>query len=257
MLGWPVVDPAFACKLLPPFAHRARFDAYRETLHDYLDALRSAGVEPVSTELRPVERDEATVAGYAVQPVLPSAGLAPAVLAESDPDRGHPLVDAVVGTTAAAITPRVGLDAQLSNWWWKDGALTYIDVTTPMLWSADDRPRLDIDLLVRPMPWVMRGPIKRLLAPRILDGYRDLRDVYLDLCGNLLKERLGAWLPRFLAATNERIERPITGDDVRRYYRSDARLWGMLLAIRRLDRAWHLRVRRRPYPFLLPQRIER
>jgi hypothetical protein len=44
---------------------------------------------------------------------------------------------------------------------------------------------------------------------------------------------------------------------VRRYYRSDARLWGVLLRIRRLDRAWQRHVRRRSYPFLLPQRIER
>ncbi|HSJ16483.1 MAG TPA: DUF6206 family protein [Solirubrobacterales bacterium] len=257
VLGWPVDDPAFACKLLPPFAHRSRFDAYRDTLDDYLRALEAAGIDPVATELRPVERGDGTVAGYAVQRVLPPAGLAPAVLADADPDRGHPLVEAVVELAAATITPRVGLDAQLSNWWWEDGTLTYIDVTTPMLWSADGRPRLDVDLLVRPMPWAMRGPIKRLLAPRILDGYRDLRGVYLDQCGNLIKERLDAWLPRFLAAANERLQRPISADEVRRYYRSDARLWGALLAIRRLDRAWHLRVRRRPYPFLLPQRIER
>ena len=257
VLGWPVGEPAFACKLLPPFARRSRFDAYRDTLHDYLDALSAAGVDPVSTELRPVERADGSVAGYAVQPVLPAAGLAPAVLSGSDPARGHPLVDAIVGTAAATITPRVGLDAQLSNWWWDDGALTYIDVTTPMLWSDDGRPRLDVDLLVRPIPWLARRAVRRLLAPRILDGYRDLHDVYLDLCGNLIKERLDAWLPRFAAAANEHLEQPISADEVRRYYRSDARLWGALLAIRRLDRAWHLRVRRRAYPFLLPQRIDR
>lgn len=257
VLGWPVAEPAFACKLLPRFAHRSRFDAYRDTLRDYLDALRAAGVEPVATELRPVERGDGTVAGYAVQPVLPPAGLAPVVLARADPARGHPLVGAVVELAAATVAPRVGLDAQLSNWWWREGALTYIDVTTPMLWSADGRPRLDVDLLVRPMPWVMRGAIKRFLAPGILDGYRDLRGVFLDLCGNLIKERLDAWLPRFLAAANDHLERTISPDEVQRYYRSDARLWGALLAIRRLDRAWHLRVRRRPYPFLLPQRIER
>jgi hypothetical protein len=33
-----------------------------------------------------------------------------------------------------------------------------------------------------------------------------------------------------------------------------AALWQ---ALRRLDRWWKLRVRRRPYPFLLPEKIER
>lgn len=257
VLGWPADEPRFACKLLPAFSHRGRYDAYRRTLDDYLDTLRGAGVNPIATELRAVQRPDGSVAGYAVQPVLPAAGLAPAVLSAADPRAGHPLVESVVASAAAAIAPRVGLDAQLSNWWWEEGTLTYIDITTPMLWSADGSPRLDVDLLVRPLPWALRGAVRRFVAPRILDGYRNLRGVYLDLCGNLIKERLDAWLPRFLAEANERLEQPLSADEVRRYYRSDARLWGMLLAVRRLDRGWQRRVRRRPYPFLLPKEVER
>ncbi len=34
-------------------------------------------------------------------------------------------------------------------------------------------------------------------------------------------------------------------------------MWALLLALRRLDRFWQLKVRRRAYPFLLPGRIER
>jgi Family of unknown function (DUF6206) len=257
VLGWPADDPAFACKRLPAFSNRARFDAYGRTLEDYLGALRTAGVNPVATELRPVERLDGSVTGYAIQPVLPAAGFAPAVLSRTDPGRGHALVESVVAAAAGTIRPCVGLDAQLSNWSWEDGRLTYIDITTPMLWSDDGHPRLDVDLLVRPIPWLLRGAVKRFLAPRILDGYRDLRGAYLDLCGNLIKERLEPWLPRFLEHANERLEHPLSADEVRRYYHSDARLWALLLAIRRLDRAWHLRVRRRPYPFLLPKKIQR
>ena len=44
---------------------------------------------------------------------------------------------------------------------------------------------------------------------------------------------------------------------MRRVYASDARLWEVLLRLRRLDRAWQRRVRRREYPFLLPGRIDR
>lgn len=49
----------------------------------------------------------------------------------------------------------------------------------------------------------------------------------------------------------------MTAGDVRRYYARDARMWALLLGLRRLDRWWQLNVRRRPYPFLLPGRIER
>ena len=81
--------------------------------------------------------------------------------------------------------------------------------------------------------------------------------MYLDLTGNLLKERLEPWLPQFLDQLNRRIEQPLTAEEVHRYYRSDARLWSTLLKLRKLDRAWRRRIRHRPYPFLLPKEIER
>jgi hypothetical protein len=257
VLGWPPAEPAFACKRLPVFPTRDRFDAYRRTLVDYLDALRECGVDVVETELSPVERDDGTVAGYAVQPVLPAETLAAAVLGGGDPAAGHPMVDAIVETAFAVIGPRLGIDAQLSNWTWERGHLRYLDVTTPMIWAPDGSPRLDLDLLVRSLPAIARGPVRRFMAPRILDAYRRRRGVANDLLGNLIKERLDAWIPVFLESVNRRLDPPISKEDVRSYYRSDARLWEFLLRIRRLDRAWQRHVRRRPYPFLLPHRVRR
>ncbi len=257
VLAWPPGDPRYACKRLPVFARRDQFTPYRQTFDDYLDALRAGGVDPVDSALRSVERADGTVAGYAVQPVLPASTLAPNLLAESSPADGHPLVAQVVDAAANVVSPRVGIDAQLSNWTWEGERLQYLDVTTPMLWTADGTARLDVALLVRSLPWLLREPIRRLLAPRILDGYRKLRGVYLDLCGNLIKQGLEAWLPAFLEHVNRRLEEPMTRDEVRRYYRSDARLWATLLRVRQLDRGWQRRVRRRAYPFLLPRKIER
>ena len=253
VLGWPPGAPSFACKRLPVFPSGARLEAYRRTLEDYLEALGEAGVRVVGTELRAVERADSTVAGYVVQPILPAEALGPAVLARTDPATGHPLVEAIARTAAAAVGPRLGLDAQLANWVWeRDGGLTYIDVSTPLIWSADGRSRFDLELISRAFPWLLRAPLRRFVAPGILDTYRDLRKVYFDLCGNLIKERLERWLPRFLEQVNRHIEEPLTIADVHSYYRSDRRLWAALLQIRRLDRAWQRHVRRRPYPFLLP-----
>jgi hypothetical protein len=257
VLAWPQDEPRFACKRLPVFSDRVRFERYRRTLDEYLSSLGAAGVHTVESSLRPVEHEDGTVAGYAVQPMLPPPTLGPNVLAQADPVRGHPLVAEVVSTTAGAVGPRLGLDAQLSNWAWDDGRLTYLDITTPMLWSADGRPLLDIDLLVRPIPWLLRGAVKRFLAPRILDGYRELRGVFFDLCGNLLKEGLERWLPAFLEQVNRHLEPPMSVAEVHDYYRSDARLWSLLLRVRELDRAWQRRVRRRAYPFLLPRETKR
>jgi hypothetical protein len=257
VLGWPPDDPAFACRRLPLFPTRDRFDAYRQTLADYVEALRGRGVDVVETELIPLERADGAVAGYATQPVLPAETLAPAVLAGVDPAAGHPLVGAIVATALGAIGPRLGIDAQLSNWTWEEGRLRYLDVTTPMIWGEDGRPRLDLDLLVRPLPALTRAPIRRFLGPRILDGYREWRGVANDLLGNLIKERLDPWIPVFLGPVNRELDPPIDERGVRSYYRSDARLWEWLLRIRRLDRAWQRRVRRHPYEFLLPPPVER
>ncbi len=257
VLGWPPGGPLFACKRLPPFRSRDRFDAYRETLADYLEALRGAGVRVVDTGMCPVEREDGTVAGYMVQPLLPADQLATTILRRTDPAAGHPLVEAIVSTAAATVSPRVGLDAQLSNWMWDGSGLTYVDVSTPLIWSPEGDPRLDVRLLAEAYPAILRWPLRRLIAPGILDTYRDLRKVFVDLSGNLLKERLDGWLPAFLERMNTKIADPIGEEEVRRYYRSDARLWELLLRLRRVDRAWRRRVRRRPYPFLLPGRIER
>jgi hypothetical protein len=114
-----------------------------------------------------------------------------------------------------------------------------------------------MDLPARAYPAPLRWPLRRFVAPGILETYRDLRKVYLDLTGNLLKERLDPWLAPFLDRINRHLAAPLDEEEVRRYYRSDKRLWAALLEIRRLDRAWQRRIRRRPYPFLLPGRVER
>ena len=76
--------------------------------------------------------------------------------------------------------------------------------------TSDGRSRLDLDPLAQAYPATLRPPLRRFVAPGILDGYRDLRKVYLDLTGNLLKERLGDWLPAFLAAANRHLDEPLT-----------------------------------------------
>jgi Family of unknown function (DUF6206) len=253
VLAWPPKAPAFACKRLPVFPTRQRLETYRRTLDDYIKALGQSGVRVASTELRPVKLRGTAVAGYVVQPILPAELLAPAVLTRTDPAAGHPLVEAVAETAARVVGPRLGLDAQLSNWVWDGGELTYIDVSTPLIWSPDGRSRFDLELIAGAFPWVMRAPLRRFVAPGILDTYRDLRKVYFDLCGNLIKEGLEPWLPAFLAQVNRHLVEPISTAAVRRYYRSDRRLWGALLRVRRLDRAWQRHVRRRPYPYLLPK----
>lgn len=256
VLGWPQEAPRYACKRMPAFPSQAAFESYARTLGDYVAALEAAGMDVVPTEMRGVDQAAGSVVGYVVQPILAADTLAPPILHAADPGDGHPLVDAIVAAAAGTVSPRIGLDAQLSNWTWDGGRLTYLDVSTPMLWDEAGVSRLDLEPLAQAYPAILRPLLRRFVAPRILDGYRDLRGVYLDLCGNLLKERLDRWLGAFLAEIDGRLPDRLTNEDVQKYYRSDARLWAVLLRLRRLDRAWRLRTGR-TYPFLLPGPIER
>lgn len=258
VVGWPTDAPAWACKRLPPFPDRASFDRYARTVVDYIAALGAQGVDVVETEVLCAPGPDGSVAGYAVQPALAAASvLAPRVLAAADPAQGHPLVDAVITTTVGVLGPRLGFDAQLSNWVWEDDRLRYLDITTPFLFSDDGVLQMDMGLLLASLPWAMRAAVGRFVVPDVMDRFRDPRRTLVDLCGNLLKERLDAWLPRFVEAANAHVTPAITEAEVRKFYTSDARLWSVILGLRRLDRVWQRRVRRRTYPFLLPGRIDR
>jgi hypothetical protein len=120
----------------------------------------------------------------------------------------------------------------------------------------DGRSRLDADLVLASIPWALRGIIKRFVLADIIDKYHQPRGVVLDLLGNLIKEKLEELVDPFIASANRRLD-PLTSEEVRRYYADDARTWALLQRLRQMDRAWHRRVRRRPYAFLLPGQIDR
>jgi hypothetical protein len=49
----------------------------------------------------------------------------------------------------------------------------------------------------------------------------------------------------------------IAAHQVARDYARDARLWSLMLSLRRADRWWQRTIRQRPYPFLLPRATAR
>ncbi len=257
VLAWPEPGGPWACKRLPVFGDRARFDAYAEVFCDYLDGVRAAGTAVVDSRLHAVERGDGRLAAYCVQPVLAREALAPRALAAASPDEGRELLRRIAGRIEATITPTVGLDGQLTNWGLLDGELALLDVTTPFLRDAHGTMRLDLDLFLAALPAVLRWPVRKLLVKSILARYFDVRTTVLDLAANLNLAGLPEWIPAMLEVAGGELGLGITEKEVARYYRGDARLWAFMLWVRRADRAWQRRVRRRPYPFLLPGPVDR
>ena len=247
----------FACKRLPPFTGPASLRAYRACLEDYLRALAARGVRVAETAFLHLVRPGGTISAYCVQAAFPAESLLPAVLARAGEARARALFARLVDAVARSVGPGLGLDGQVSNWAVAGEDLVYLDVTTPLLRDQAGAERLDTDLFLASLPWALRGPVRRFLLGEILDKYYRPRGVVLDALANLVKERLDRWLPPFLEEANARLAPALSEREVRRAYASDARMWALLQRLRRLDRAWQRRVRRRVYPFLLPDRIAR
>lgn len=247
----------FACKRLPPFAGPGSLGAYRACLEDYLRALAAHGVTVAETSLLHLERPGGRIAAYCVQTALPAGSLLPATLAGASESRARALFARLLEAVLRSVGPGLGLDGQVSNWAAVGEDLVYLDVTTPLLRDEAGAERLDTDLFLASLPWALRAPVRRFLLGDILDKYYRPRGVVLDALANLVKERLERWLPSFLEEANARIVPSLSEREVRGAYAADARIWALLQRLRRLDRAWQRRVRRRVYPFLLPDRIAR
>jgi hypothetical protein len=189
--------------------------------------------------------------------MLDGETLGPCWLKSADDARARRLFDRLTELILSVVTPRLGLDGQLSNWAVLDDEIVYFDVTTPMMRDENGQEILDTELFLASLPWALRGLVRRVFLHQILDTYYHPRETLIDLLGNLIKEDLADRLALGLERVNRHVTPAIEEAEVRRYYRQDARMYAIIQRLRRLDRVWQRRVRRRPYPFLLPGRVER
>jgi hypothetical protein len=252
VVGWPTAEPALAVKRLPPFHDDWQLERYREILDRYVLALRERDVPVVPTELRhAATRGPEGIRAYLVQPLVSADKMLNFVLREAEPRRAARLLDTLVAMVTRSVDDRVGLDAQAANWAVEGEILATVDVSTPLMRDAAGRDQLDLDLFLSIYPWAMRPALARI-AHSVMAQYHEPRTVLVDVASNLLKERHERWLPALLESANARVAPAITEREVRRYFARDRRLWLLMQRLRRADRAWQRRVRRRPYPFLLP-----
>ncbi|MFD9885636.1 DUF6206 family protein [Streptomyces alboflavus] len=248
---------SFACKRLPVFPDRDRFERYRHSLDAYLRRLTDRGLTVAPTEVWHTAGPSGRITAYCVQRELPPERLCSRLLHTEDETWAKNFFARFLDRVCAAVHPTLGLDAQASNWVDIEGELTYLDVTTPLMRDDRGRELLDVRLFFTSLPWILRDAVRVSVAKSIFDKFYATRGVLLDFLGNLHKERLDALVPAFLEQANARLAEPITAADVASYYRDDARMWELIQRLRAADRLWHRKIRRRPYPFLLPPPVDR
>lgn len=169
----------------------------------------------------------------------------------------------------------MGLDGQLSNWALKDlnpadpsvtqdSEFYYIDTSTPFI-RINGKEQLEPELFLRSAPSFLVWLIRAFFLQGVLDRYYDFHLVVVDLIANLYKEQRPDLIRDFIDAANSFFVHeasdlkinPITVGEVKSYYREDAFIWRLFLALRRLDRIISTYILNRPYPYILPGKIKR
>jgi hypothetical protein len=271
--------PGWVAKRMAGLRDREAALCYADLVERYCALLAEGGVRSVETRLLPVALPRRRPVVYLLQPRLDPRGLGHRILRDGgDALLGAALdrvLDAILGLWRAnrrrADGREVAVDAQLSNWHFGGGpagpgAPLLLDVGTPFmrLRGVDE---LDVEIFLAAIPPLARAWYRRRRAvERYLDDYFDARRLLVDLLGNFHKEnrpdrislaleRANAWLAAHAGELGA--PRPITAEDVARYYARDAAQLELFLRARRLDRFVRTRCLGRRYEFVLPGPIRR
>jgi hypothetical protein len=248
----------FACKRLVPFPSPETAEQTAGLIASYIEQLGACGLDVVETETPILARSDGHVL-YCVQPLLAPGTLGPDFLRDKSAAEAEPYVRRIFEHIRASVTPSLAPDGQLSNWAIEGDRLRYLDVGTPFLRHENGSELFDFTTQTRALPGPVRAIVDRFLLRGILDNYHSTRGQAMDFLGNLIKEGLGEIFPPLIPLANEvfGLTPQITEKEVRAHYKSDAQTYEFVQAARRADRWVCRKVLRKPYPYLLPPRIDR
>ncbi|MHB9113820.1 MAG: DUF6206 family protein [Thermoleophilia bacterium] len=273
-----------ACKRMPMFRGAAETAAYDALYGEYERILREEiGLDVVESRLVWLRPDPAPAGGgttvlYIVQDLLEASAVGHVRLRRASAEEARALLRAALREMDKVFTfnerhagrLEVGFDGQISNWAVVDGApassgaaddlrLRYFDTSTPLL-RHDGLEQLEPELFLRAAPSFLVWIIRRFMLTDVLERYYDRRKVAVDLAANLYKEQRSDLVGVAVELVNEFLgptcSEPVTEEEVRAYYREDARIWRVYLAFRKVDRLLH-RLQRKEYPYILPGKVVR
>ena len=169
----------------------------------------------------------------------------------------------------------LGLDGQISNFSIinfnpnqpevnENTKLCYLDTSTPML-RVNGAESMQAELLLKSAPSFLRWLLKALFLEETVGRYYDWRKVTIDLVANFFKEQKPELIPSLIKLVNNFFVeeasdfdiKPITVEEVQKYYDSDAQMWEIFQTVRKFDRFLKTRVFKKQYPFYLPGEIKR
>ncbi|RJP43066.1 MAG: hypothetical protein C4548_07370 [Desulfobacteraceae bacterium] len=288
--------PGIAFKRMPPFLQPGQVMAYRKVLEQYHDLLTQSCHIPVSP-YRVFDltnrHDEHIV--YVAQPRLPRQSIGNVILSSGNVTDMLQMVSCVMDHLLNLREfniqnhphLQIAIDGQISNWgfihpesagsvfgaghgtWGGAGegagmAAVYFDITTP-LFRIDGIEQLDTEIFLKSCPSPLVWLVRWQFLDEVVSRYYDVRLVLMDLAANFYKEGRADLIDPALTLINEMIrekeigeEVPVlTREEIDRYYKNDAFIWTVFLALRRMDRFVKTRIFSKRYNFILPGKISR
>ncbi|HIE17596.1 MAG TPA: hypothetical protein EYP71_05320 [Dehalococcoidia bacterium] len=276
-------EPNLACKRMPIFRCREELDHYEAIYHEYNRILNDKiGISVPPYGFASFATDKGYIVCFDIQEKLPAQSFGDKLIHTLGDDDIMVLVRLILRQlkkvwdfNRASTSLQIGIDGQISNWAIKNfdpasphvGAETelyYVDTSTPFI-RKEEKEQLDPELFLRSAPSFLLWLIRWLFLEDVMTRYYDFHLVVVDLIANFYKEQRPELIPRLVQVANDFLANeagtlevtPITVREVRSYYREDALIWTIFLAMRRLDRWLHERILSKPYIYTLPGKIKR
>lgn len=260
-------------KRLPVFPDRKSAELYRDQYFEYTSHLKKAGINIPEDDVLITHAPGCPYVLYFVQRLFSADTLCSKLIHTSDQAEIMEMVETIIQAVNNVrlynekFMPglEIAVDAQLSNWAWlvENGKrkLFLIDTSTPF-YRIDGKEQLDVQLLLKSMPFIIRLFVNFINLEDVVARYYDLRTLFLDIIGNLIKEQASDLIPFFIDIANKHITddfklKPVSKKEVEAYYKKDKIIWKVFLALRKMDRFVTAKILRKRYEFLLPEKVKR
>ena len=284
--------PGIAFKRMPPFEKPEQIMAYRHILEQYHDLLtRSCHIPIPPCRVFDLTNRYSEHIVYVAQPLLPRQSIGNAMLLRGSVSDMHRMLSCIMDhllnlrefNIQHHPNLQIAIDGQISNWsfsgpdgdengavarqGFKDGdgmTVVYFDITTP-LFRVNGVEQLDTEIFLKSCPMPLIWLVRWQFLDEVVNRYYDLRPVLIDLVANFYKEGRADLIDPGLELINATIaEKQITREipllkreEIDRYYKNDAFIWTVFLALRRMDRFVKTRFFSKRYNFILPGKIQR
>jgi hypothetical protein len=249
-IRWDQGDSPCVIKRVPPFPTRAAADEYCGFVRQSIDDMTSRGVSCVATGMHTLDRADGSAVVYHCQPLLASEMLGDQILQRTQPDAELPLLTAVVDHVVRVVGDGIPMDSQFANWYWFEDRPWQLDLSTPLMLKPSGDICFDTTGFVREYPTLVRRIVYKELM-KVAPGFADVEWVLTDLMVQLYRNGLDAWCAPVAAAAHTRHGIELSPARAKERFDADAKFFPNLLRLKRLQRSWMQRTRRR-YDTLLP-----